>query len=202
MSAPIAEPHGNDIEESLDRIVGHLLGLGRDLAALRLASPGRERVVEMVSALGLACPGTLAALYAWSDGLQHKVGQPLEEVVLFPLFTWLPLGKAIAQRESLMAAGGWNTAWLPVFADAHGDYYAVMCNPDSEDFGRVVGFIKGEARHIIDYVDLAVMLRSIEAAYADGAIRVVEGALEADYDRLDAITARLQPNFAKRYAEA
>jgi cell wall assembly regulator SMI1 len=200
MSAQIAERRGGDVEESVERILGHLLTLGRDLGALRMAGSGRERVVETVADLGLSCPGALAALYASGDGLLHKPGQAFEEVVLFPLFTWLPLGDAIAQRERLMAEGGWSADWLPVFADSHGDYYAVMCNPDSEDFGRVVGFIKGELRHIVEFVDLEVMLASIEAAYADGAISVVDGALEADYNRLDAIAAGLQPNFTKRYA--
>lgn len=200
MSLKSVERSSIGVEENLERIFAHLLALGRNPGALRLAGHGRERVVETIAALDLSCPGSLAALYASGDGLLLKPGQNFEEGVLFPLFTWVPLGEAIDLRKQLLAAGSWQADWLPVFADPHGDHYAVICNPDSGDFGRVLGVIKGEGRQIVEFDGLDPMLAIIEACYAEGVFSIVDGALDADYARMDEIANRMQPGFSRHYA--
>lgn len=200
MSLKSVERSSIGIEENLERIFAHLRVLGRNHGALRLAGHGRERVVETIAALELSCPGSLAALYASADGLLLKPGQAFEESVLFPLFTWLPLGEAMDQRKQMMDAGAWHADWLPIFGDAQGDYYAVICNPDSGDFGRVLGVIKGETRQIVEFSGLDVMLATIEASYAEGVFSIVDGTLDADYARMDEIANRLQPGFKRHYA--
>jgi len=85
--------------------------------------------------------------------------------------------------------------WFPIFASGGGDFYSVVCDATSPDFGAVVGFLRDEDSQLVEFASISALLETIANAFADGAFRLSDGRLQADYARMRKIAQSVQPNF-------
>lgn len=149
---------------------------------------------------GLQCPVDFLEAYHWCDGTETAEGDALDEIQFFPGYYWMSLDEALKTYDALVSDERWDASWLPVFANGGGDFYAVICNAQSRDFGGVVGFMLGENDHLIEFKNLAALLRTIEQSFLEDAFYVADGYLEANYSRMRMIARVIQPDFVPRDA--
>lgn len=183
------------LDQTIKGIFSHLSRLGRPIAARRRPGVDESTISEKLSLRGLQCPLDFVEAYRSCDGTETAEGDALDEIQFFPGYYWMSLDEALANYDALTRDGGWNASWLPVFASGGGDFYCVICDSQSRDFGGVVGFILGEDDHLVEFVDITALLRTVERSFLEGAFFVVDGYLEANYSKMRAIAGSLQAHF-------
>ncbi|MDF7775198.1 hypothetical protein P1X14_08070 [Sphingomonas sp. AOB5] len=183
------------VRVSVDGIFSALERLGRGVATARQDGVAQASIEQAFAAFGLDLPPYLAALYACSDGLEGPDDATIDEVLFFPGYYWLSFAGAAETYASIADDEEWQRGWFPVFASGGGDFYVVICDRSSPDFGAVLGFLAGEPDHLVEFENLAAMMEVIEASFRDGAFFVEDGYLEADYGRMRELSRALQPGF-------
>ena len=189
-----------NLEITIDRVFSYLRDLCRPIGRKRRPGVDVEAIIARLHVLGLQGPPDLVQLYSLCDGTETVVGDLLDEIQFFPGFYWMNLDKAITTYKSLVKDGRWSAAWLPIFANGGGDFYAVICDEKSHDFGGLVGFILGESDQIIEFENVSSMFRTIERSFAEKAFFVSNGRLQADYPKMRAIARSVQPAFTEHDA--
>lgn len=187
-----------EIGASLGSILGHLRSMDRIVADC--SRPGTSTVAAKLASLGLACPVDVASLYGLIDGFDTPLNATIGEIALFPGYYMLSIEEAVESYRSIYDSGQWNRRWFPIFASGGGDFYAVICDQSSSDFGAVVGFLSGEPDHIVEFASISAMLETISVAYTEGAFYLAEGNLEADFPKMRRIAQQVQPDFAEHDA--
>src|SRR5690348_13248589 len=139
------------LEDIVDGIFAHLREAGRSIADRRRPGLCPADVQTKMNSIGLAVPDELVRLYEICDGTDICAGDKLGEVGFIPGFYWMKLDEALDVYRSLVNDSRWNKFWLPVFADGGGDFYALICDDRSNDFGAIVGFIVGESDHLVEF---------------------------------------------------
>ncbi len=189
-----------NLEMTIDQIFAHLRELGRPTTQMRRPGLGPTIVTGKLGSLGLRCPDDLILLYGLCDGTETAEGDPLDEIHLFPGYYWMKLDEAIETYSSLVEEERWNAAWLPILANGGGDFYAVIGDEKSSDFGGLVGFILGESDHLVEFKNVTALFQTIEQAFTQKAFFLANGYLEADYPKLRAIARNVQPDFEEHDA--
>ncbi|MDQ6719297.1 MAG: SMI1/KNR4 family protein, partial [Candidatus Dormibacteraeota bacterium] len=113
------------ISERLVEVSRELVRLGRKttIALLRPGIPTRASEA-MLRQHGLQVPFGLPELYAWHDGTDATTGVPLDDLHLFPGYYFLSLEDATRNYAAFRDDPRWNPAWLPIFANGGGDFFA------------------------------------------------------------------------------
>lgn len=88
-----------------------------------------------MEAIGLFAPADLCDLYEWRNGTDTQ-GAKLDDIHLWPGFYFLTIKDAIANYGAFVADSRWDRAWIPVFANGGGDFYAVICETGRSELGR------------------------------------------------------------------
>jgi hypothetical protein len=189
-----------NVRRTVDQIFAHLRELGRTIAVRRRSGIDAAIAKAKLQNVGLTAPPELLELYSECDGTQTARGEILDDIHFFPGYYWMSLDTSLTAYNSLVQGGGWNVAWLPIFANGGGDFYAVVCNKSSTDFGGVVGFLLGVPDVLVEFRNVATMMQTIERAYAEKAFFVADGCLEANYPEMRAIARTVQPDFAEHGA--
>ncbi len=105
----------------------------------------------------------------------------------------MSLDDSLTTYRAVAADSRWDPAWLPIFANGGGDFYATRCGA-GDGTGSVVGFLVGQSEHPIEYESLTAMAATILACYEEGVFFLSkEGYLEADDHAHAAIARRLNP---------
>lgn len=184
----------------IDQLFFHLRELQRPIASRRRPGIDKISMRKMLQSIGLSAPPELLELYSECDGTQTVPGEILDDIHFFPGYYWMSSEASLATYHALVQGGGWNPAWFPIFANGGGDFYAVVCDEASPDFGAVVGFLMGVSDVLVEFGNVASMMRTIERSYAEKAFFVVDGYLEANYAEMRSIARKLQPGFAEHDA--
>ena len=156
------------IDSALER-----LGRKRTLALLRKGVPTTVSQGRF-DGLHLPIPTELLEIYEWHDGIDATTGAPLDDLHLFPGFYLLSASDASTNYLAFREDRRWNAAWLPVFANGGGDFYAVVCRDKHGDWGQVVHFRIDEVNHPSEFSSLNAFLGTIAAAYRTGVFFVDE----------------------------
>lgn len=189
-----------DTSEAAKALFDRLAELGWPLASKTRAGLTREHVTNTIAALGLDCPEGVIEFYAWADGLDEPPGALIGEIAVFPGYYWLSLEEAATAYASLSPSEDWHRTWFPIFASGGGDFYAVICDRASADFGQVVGFLRGETDQIVEFASLTTMLRTMAEAYARGAFTIEGREVAGDFALMRPIAQLAQPDFAEHDA--
>ncbi|TMD71674.1 MAG: SMI1/KNR4 family protein [Chloroflexi bacterium] len=191
------------VADSFRSIDDGLMRLRRN-TTLRLLRRGvdRHHCETALNRMKLLVPAGLAGTYQWHDGTDTSTGVTLDDLHLFPGFYFLSLDDAIKNYEAFRQDSRWNPAWLPLFANGGGDFYAVVCRERDVDWGRVVHFRIDEANHPVEFSSLSTFLATIAAGY-DSSLFFVDsrGYLEMDDMAWVALAARLNPDVAYWHIE-
>lgn len=140
--------------------------------------------------IGLVFPEQLFELYKWRNGTRMKEGDDMDVRHFFPGFIFLAFEDAVDIYNSIRDDLRWNPRWFPVFGNGGGDFYAVVCDPSSQDFGALVGFIVDEAEQPIEFESISSMMKTVRDCFSSNVYYVsAEGFLEAD-DLSAAIVAK------------
>ena len=186
-----------ELRDDVDAIFSWLAANGHPVASRRRAGIAPDAVAPALRAAGLDCPPDLAALYGVCDGVDSSEGDLLDDIQVFPGHFWMPLAEALEMHAELEADPDWRRSWLPVFATGAGDFYGVICDERSRDFGGVVGFLRGEDDPLVEFRTLKTMMATIRRSFEGGAFVMSEGYLESDYPKMRAIAAGTQPGFVE-----
>jgi hypothetical protein len=180
------------IEDDLEEIRASLERLGRWELLDRL-QPGlaSHLVRDRLATAGLGKQPDLEALYGWRNGTRAEGSSSLGSICLFPGFYLLSLDDAFANYSLIRADRRWDPAWLPVFANDGGDFYAV---DTAADPGPVVDFMNEEPEQPVEHESLSGMIRTLADCFREG-VFYVDGAgyLEMDDVRYAAVTGRNNP---------
>ncbi|MDQ6685913.1 MAG: SMI1/KNR4 family protein [Pseudomonadota bacterium] len=184
----------NDITPLADGIVAHLRHLGRkspDLLQPPLPSPA---FATCAAKFPFPLTGELLAIYAWRNGTRAEQGESLENLHFFPGFFLLSLEDALRNYLERKQNTQWRDDWFPLFADDAGDFYVVPCGSVGVDSTEVIGFVHGEPTQVAEYESIAAMLRTLNAAFAEGVFFVDhDGSLEMDDDKYKLLARRFNP---------
>jgi hypothetical protein len=179
---------------SLDRIEAHLRRLGRRVPQLLQSGLSVEAISAAQRDLPFAPTRELIVLYQWRDGTLALPGDVLDELNFLPGFYFLSLEEAIQTFHERRDAPQWRPGWFPFLADGAGDFYIVKCEPDVIDASAVIGFLHGEPEQVEEYTCIASMLKTLDAAYDEGAFYLDEDdTLEIDDDHYREIAHRFNP---------
>lgn len=179
----------------IDRIFDHLRQCGSAVADRRRAGLSAEYIQAAIQKFGLQVPNDLLGLYTYCDGTSTSEGDVLGDIQFFPGFYWMDLEDALDSYEAVSKSEEWNRAWVPIFANGGGDFYAVVCDDTSPYFGEIVGFVLGEPGQIVEFKNVVSMLRTVDRSFSKGAFFTSEGRLKADYPKMRAIARETQPGF-------
>ncbi|MGA2292637.1 SMI1/KNR4 family protein [Bradyrhizobium sp.] len=184
------------LQTAVDRIFDHLRACGSLIADRRRPGLSPTEVEAQIRALGLRPPRDLVRLYAYCDGTATTPWKDLlGKTDFFPGFYWMNLEKAVTVYRSLSTHSLWHQSWLPIFANGGGDFYVVICEPESPFFGEVLLVIYDETDHIAEFQNVSAMFETIERCFGQKAFFCSEGYLEADYAKMRAIARSVQPDF-------
>jgi len=183
------------VEKTIKSIFSHLSGLDRPIAAKRRDGIDEKVVLEKLLLRGLQCPSDFLEAYRSCDGTETNEGDTLDEIQFFPGYYWISLDEALTTYDTLVSDERWNAGWLPIFANGGGDFYSIICDAQSQDFGGVAGFILGESDHLVEFKNLTTLLETIEQSFSEGAFFVSDGCLEANYAKMRMIAKQVQPDF-------
>lgn len=164
-------------------VVNQLERLGRPV--VKRLRPGLASMhIEMqLAAINLKAPTQLLRAYVANDGTSVNQGDSLDSMHFFPGFYWLAFDDAIACYQAIAKSEQWSAHWFPVFANGGGDFYAVCCDDQRDDFGCVVGFILGEPEVMVEFFDLDVMFLWMNRCFEEGIFFEEGDSLEADFAR-------------------
>ncbi|MCP4679067.1 MAG: SMI1/KNR4 family protein [Deltaproteobacteria bacterium] len=167
--------------------------------ALNALKPGRAcaEITASLSGLGLSASQELVALFGWKDGTIVKSGDTLDDLHFFPGFYLLSLADATSIYTSMRNTEAWDSCWFPVFANGGGDFYAVKLDRGKHESTEVVGYIRGEPEHPVEYVSLTSMMNTILTCFEKQYFFVSpHGYLEADDEAHARVARRFNPDLA------
>jgi hypothetical protein len=151
---------------------------------------------SVLGSCGLASVSDVEELYAWRDGTDTSLGKPLDDLHFFPGFYLLSVEDAAANHQAFVIDPRWTQGWLPVFANGGGDFYVVDLGDRG---GSVRHFRIDEAEHPVEFLSLAAMLQTIDAAFERGVFYVpTDDYLEMDDLEFGSLAAELNPQVAWR----
>jgi len=191
-----------NLEMMIDGVFAHLRELERPIAQKRRHGVDTAMVTAKLRSLGLHAPADLVQLYSLCDGTETVEGEVLDDIHLIPGYYWIKLDESVVIYRSLIRDQRWSTNWFPIFSNGGGDFYAVICNENSSDFGGIVGFIVGESDHLVEFANVTTLFKTIDRSFSENAFFVTDGYLEADYPKMRAIARAAQPGFAEHDAFA
>jgi cell wall assembly regulator SMI1 len=154
-----------------------------------------DDISSIFRTIGLEPTQELVALYSYHDGTEVKVGVLLDDIHYFPGFYWLSLGDAFHCYRAFRDDSRWHPSWVPIFANGGGDFYAVICDKTSKNFGAVVTFTLNHG-HEIEFQSVSTFMETVSACYREGAYFLDNGWLEADDSAALMIAKRLNPDAA------
>lgn len=169
-----------EIRENADQIIWHLKKLGRPVVRLMQSGLPSSEICTALSDFGISPHPQLVEFYATYNGTKVLKGDVLDDLHFFPGFYWMSLKDACNSYRAFRNDNRWNKAWFPIFGNGGGDFYAMVCDEKSPDYGAIIGFILGETDHPIEYVDLNSMLKTIDKCYKQGGYFLENGYLDAD----------------------
>ncbi|MGF6495505.1 hypothetical protein ABIE56_003704 [Luteibacter sp. 621] len=190
----------NSIQECVDRIDSHLRDFHRPVMSKLLPGIAKEVIQGALVERALVPSSDLAALYACHGGTDVRPGDGLDNVHYFPGFYWLSLEDALLTHLSFADDRRWSSAWLPIFGNGGGDFFAVDCDGASSTFGAVIGFRLGEVDAPVQFASMGSMMRSVAKCYDLGIYFLSDGYLEADDFKAELVAKEFNP-YLSYYAD-
>lgn len=189
----------DETSSALDRIESGVQALGREvlLRSLQCGLP-EEAIRSLVESAGLRSVPELEALYGWRNGTSMREAETVDDIQFFPGFCLLSLEDAIANYRAFVTDERWSVGWLPVFANAGGDFYVVDLASAPPLRPPVREFLLEEVEHPVAFASITSMLSTLATAferrvfYVDG-----NGYLEMDDLVFAALAQELDPGLGR-----
>lgn len=152
-----------------------------DRPVVRLLRPGIQVDKRWSDRSGTAPPNELRQLYGWRDGSKVAEGCLLDDLHFIPGFYLLSFDDALSTYSAVCSDERWEQRWFPLFANGGGDFYAISCDQNFSDFGKIVGFVLGAAEQLVEYESLTTMMATFAECYLQGVCFLsASGCLEQD----------------------
>lgn len=185
----------NNRQDLVDGIFSKLKELGMPVYSRRRSGVSSTFVERELADLGLRPPEDLLSFYEICDGTSTYEGDVLATIQLFPGFYWLSIIDCVEVFKSISESDNWNKAWLPIFANGGGDFYAVICDRESSSFGEIVGFVIGEYNQIAEFKSIDALFETIARSFSTNVFYAQNGILKADYPKMREVARQVQPGF-------
>ena len=183
----------SEMRTNLEEIYAALTSLNRPVVELFNEGISPERIEELLAVVGFGNNEEVVSLYQWRNGTRVMPGVILDDVHFFPGFYLLSIDDAIESYRMLRKADDWDSSWFPFMGNGGGDFYAAILKSGETGSAMVVGYIRGESAHPVEYVSIAAMMASIKDGYLLGAFYVRDGYLEMDDGAYAEIARRHNP---------
>lgn len=184
----------NRLVPHLDRILEYLRKLRRPIVhRLRNGVDGRH-IEKVLGEAGLPSNKEIFDLWQWRNGTVIEPGTMLDDIHFFPGFYLFSVEDAVTQYLAMEGDGRWNRAWLPIFANGGGDFYAADFSRTDADSAPIIGFLLGQEEHPTEYESLEKMCETVSVCFERGVFFVSrEGYLEMDDASHSMIARQLNP---------
>lgn len=167
------------IPDLVEDVVGFLTEMNRPVVSILQTRADAVGVNELFGTFGLVPPKDLLEFFGVYNGTKVIKGDSLDDIHFFPGFYWMSLEDCFSTYESLSRHELWDKSWFPVFSNGGGDFYCVVCDEQSSNYGQIVSFIYGDSNDI-EFSSLHAMLAVIRECYQRNIYYVEGGYLEAD----------------------
>ena len=183
----------NDTKIQLNKIIGYLTSKNRHVTKCLLKGISLPDLQAKLMPYGLDMPVDFIEMYQCFNGTRIAQGDELDDLHFFPGFYWMSIEDMVSSYKSFQNDPRWNKSWLPVFANGGGDFYCVVCDKNSPEFGQVIGFMLGEPDSYVEFSNLHIMLTMISECFSEGIYYVSDGYLEANYKEAMGVAKNLCP---------
>lgn len=183
-----------DLSSKAEAILAYLRDRNRPVVKFLRDGIPASSIHSRLAAGGFVSPVVLSQLWGWRNGTEVKQGIPLDDVHFFPGFYFMSCEASIDHFMAIRVSQSWSSTWLPIFTNGAGDYYAIELGQKLEGVHPIVGFIRGEIEHPVEYQSLDAMFSTLLDCYEQGAFWVTdEGYLEMDDQKHAEIARRNNP---------
>lgn len=171
----------NVISTVADSILAKAAACGWNIGKLLNKGVDEKSILNLIVRENIVLPEEVFELYKWRNGTHLAEGDNMDIRHFFPGFVFMAFEYAFQTYISVKKDPRWNSSWFPVFANGGGDFYAIVCNPESNYFGSVVGFMLDEIEQPIEFESIYTMLKTIDDCFSEHLYYVSDkGFLEAD----------------------
>lgn len=183
-------------DQLIENIFHYIENLGCSSKIKRPYGINLDRYVDLFIENKLDIPSEISKVYAICNGTFTEEGDKIGELQFLPGYFWMNIFESFLTYKNLIKETHWKKSWLPLFGNGGGDFYAIICDSKSNDFGSIVGYLRGETDHLVEFENLIKFIQTIEKSYADGAFYALEGNLECDYELMWKISNEIQDKFS------
>jgi hypothetical protein len=188
------------IVEYAEKILQYQKELGH--VAANMLSPGlREgHIRDLAKLYDLHFPEELVSLYQWRNGLDFRISSrevlPMGKIAFFPGYCLLSIEDAVnCYNRFKLQKEDWNADWFPIFWNSGGCVFAINCNPDSADKGKIIEYGSIYFDTDILYHSLSDMFFTLCENYRVGGFFMdVETGLSCDDDIFCMLAKDLNPD--------
>lgn len=184
------------LETHLETILERLRMLRRPVVDLLRRGLHEEEVRRLLRQVTQQAPEELVQLWHWRDGTELRPNvTKLDDIHFFPGFYFCSLEDAMLQYRAMRDDARWNPAWLPIFANGGGDFYAADLQQADSKHSPVIGFLLGEDDHRVEYESLTKMIETLAVCFTRGVVYVSSnGRLEMDDTGHATVAAQINPS--------
>lgn len=144
---------------------------------------------------GVSLPNELRSLYAWRNGTARAPGQPLGQRNIIPGFVFYDIDRASESFVTHKIATGKRWELFPFFGNAAGDYFGIVYNPESKNYGNVIATLLGVPEHYAEFESLERFIDTILQSFRRGVFFTnSDGMLDAKDEQFLEIAAELNPS--------
>jgi cell wall assembly regulator SMI1 len=167
------------IRDLVNDVVGFLTLMNRPVVSILQARADALAINEAFGTLGLVAPKDLLDMFTTHNGTKVIVGDSLDDIHFFPGFYWMSLEDCVSSYKAVSNHELWEKSWFPLFSNGGGDFYCLVCDVQSSNYGQIVGFIYGDS-YDVEFSSLQMMLAVLKECYLRNIYYVEGGYLEAD----------------------
>jgi hypothetical protein len=164
----------------IESIVQYLVILRRPVVSALQKKVDRTEVNKIFSTLGLIAPQGLLEMFESYNGTKVDEGDDLDSLHFFPGFYWMSVEDSVNSYLACCKYDLWDKSWFPLFSNGGGDFYCVICDKKSDNYGEIVGFIYGESSSDIEFSSLPAMLTVVRECFSRNIYYLENGYLEAN----------------------
>lgn len=139
----------------------------------------------------------LLKLFSWRNGTEHNEETNLDSMHFTPGFYLISIDEAIAFYDEMSILKTWQEGWLPFMTNGAGDFYLVDLSEKSDNYGKVIGFLRGEPEHDYEFESITSMMNSFHHAIVGDVVFITnDGYLEMNDEAFIPIAREFNPNIA------
>lgn len=188
------------ITEYAEKILQHQQQMGHTAANMLKQGLREGHIRDLAKLYDLDFPDALVELYQWRNGLNFKMSSneilPMGKLAFFPGYCFLSIEDAVnTYNRFKLQNEDWDKDWFPIFWNSGGCLFAINCNRESPDAGKLIEYGSVYFDTDILYHSLEDMLFTMSENYRVGGFFIdAETGLSSDDEIFCMLAKDLNPH--------